>query len=58
MHSGSCGHVGLLLEVEMAFIKLLLVVDEQRQRERAPPASGVCLGFPNKKYGFIFGVGL
>jgi hypothetical protein len=25
---------------------------------RAPPASGVCLGFPSKKHGFIFSVGL
>jgi hypothetical protein len=25
---------------------------------RAPPASGVCSGFPSKKHGFIFGVGL
>jgi hypothetical protein len=24
----------------------------------APPASGVCSGFPSKKHGFIFGVGL
>jgi hypothetical protein len=28
------GHVGLLSEVELAVIKLLLVVDEWRQRER------------------------
>jgi hypothetical protein len=28
------GHVGLLSEVELAVVKLLLVVDEQRQRER------------------------
>jgi hypothetical protein len=34
IHSGSCGHVGLLLEVKLAVIKLLLVVDERRQRER------------------------
>jgi hypothetical protein len=33
-HSGACGHVGLLLEVELAVAKLLLVVDERRQRER------------------------
>jgi hypothetical protein len=25
---------------------------------RAPPTSGVCSGFPSKKHGFIFGVGL
>jgi hypothetical protein len=25
---------------------------------RAPPASGVCSGFPSKKHGFIFSVGL
>jgi hypothetical protein len=30
---GACGHVGLLLEVELAVVKLLLVVDERRQRE-------------------------
>jgi hypothetical protein len=34
IHSGSCGHVGLLPEVELAVIKLLLVVDQRRQRER------------------------
>jgi hypothetical protein len=28
------GHVGLLLEVELAVAKLLLVVDERRQRKR------------------------
>ena len=27
------GHVGLLSEVELAVVKLLLVVDERRQRE-------------------------
>jgi hypothetical protein len=34
IHSGPCGHVGLLLEVELTVIKLLLVIDERRQRER------------------------
>ncbi|ONM04322.1 hypothetical protein ZEAMMB73_Zm00001d032066 [Zea mays] len=34
VHSGACGHVGLLLEVELTVTKLLLVVDERRQRER------------------------
>jgi hypothetical protein len=34
IHNGSCGHVGLLPEVELAVVKLLLIVDEQRQRER------------------------
>jgi hypothetical protein len=34
VHSGACGHVGLLLEVELAVAKLLLVVDERRQRKR------------------------
>jgi hypothetical protein len=34
IHSGACGHVGLLLEVELAVAKLLLVIDERRQRER------------------------
>jgi hypothetical protein len=34
VHSDTCGHVGLLLEVELAVAKLLLVVDERRQRER------------------------
>jgi hypothetical protein len=33
VHSGACGHVGLLLEVELTVTKLL-VVDERRQRER------------------------
>jgi hypothetical protein len=28
------GHVGLLSEVELAVVKLLLVVNERRQRER------------------------
>ena len=28
------GHVGLLPEVELAVVKLLLIVDERRQRER------------------------
>jgi hypothetical protein len=34
VHSGACGHIGLLPEVELAVVKLLLVVDERRQRER------------------------
>jgi hypothetical protein len=34
IHSGSCDHVGLFPEVELAGFKLLLVVDERRQRER------------------------
>jgi hypothetical protein len=29
----ACGHVGLLLEVKLAVAKLLLAVDERRQRE-------------------------
>jgi hypothetical protein len=29
IHSGSCDHVGMLPEVEMAVVKLLLIVDEQ-----------------------------
>jgi hypothetical protein len=33
VHSSACGHVGLLLEVRLAVAKLLLVVDERRQRE-------------------------
>jgi hypothetical protein len=33
VHSGACGHVGLLLEVELAVAKLLLAVDERRQHE-------------------------
>ncbi|PWZ25430.1 hypothetical protein Zm00014a_002825 [Zea mays] len=33
IHSGACDHVGLLLEVELAVAKLLLVIDERRQRE-------------------------
>jgi hypothetical protein len=36
VHSGTCGHVGLLPEVELPFVKLLLVVDEGRQCERLP----------------------
>jgi hypothetical protein len=35
-HSDACGHVVLLLEVELAVVKLLLVVDERRQRGRRP----------------------
>jgi hypothetical protein len=34
IHSGSCSHVVLLSEVELVVIKLLLVIDERRQRER------------------------
>jgi hypothetical protein len=34
IHSGSCGHVGLLPEVELTVIKLLLVIDEPCQLER------------------------
>jgi hypothetical protein len=33
IHRGACVHVGLLLEVELAVAKLLLIVDERRQRE-------------------------
>jgi hypothetical protein len=33
VHSGACDHVGLLLEVELTIVKLLLVIDERRQRE-------------------------
>jgi hypothetical protein len=33
VHSGTCDHVGLLLEVELAVAKLFLVVDERCQRE-------------------------
>jgi hypothetical protein len=36
-HSDACGHVVLLLEVELAVAKLLLVVDERCQRERLLP---------------------
>jgi hypothetical protein len=36
-HSGACRHVVLFLEVELIVIKLLLVVDERRQRERLLP---------------------
>jgi hypothetical protein len=36
-HSDACGHVVLLLEVELAVVKLLLVVDERRQHERLLP---------------------
>jgi hypothetical protein len=33
VHSGACDHVRLLLEVELTVFKLLLVIDERRQRE-------------------------
>jgi hypothetical protein len=32
-HSGVCGHVGLLPKVQLTVAKLLLVIDERRQRE-------------------------
>jgi hypothetical protein len=51
------GHVRLLLEVELAVAKFLLDVDERRQRERLVLVVFV-RGFPNKKHGFIFGIGL
>jgi hypothetical protein len=34
VYSGVCGHVVLLPEVELAVVKLLLIVDGRRQRER------------------------
>jgi hypothetical protein len=34
IHNGSCSHIGLLPEVELVVIKLLLVIDGRRQRER------------------------
>jgi hypothetical protein len=34
VHSSTCGHVGLLPEVELAIVKLLLIVDERCQCER------------------------
>jgi hypothetical protein len=34
LDSGVCDHVGLLPKVELAVAKLLLVIDERRQRER------------------------
>jgi hypothetical protein len=36
-HSDACGHIVLLPEVELAVAKLLIVVDERRQRERLLP---------------------
>jgi hypothetical protein len=33
VHSGTCGHVGLFLEVELAVAKFLLVVNERPQHE-------------------------
>jgi hypothetical protein len=36
-HSDACSHVVLILEVELAVAKLLLIVDERRQRERLLP---------------------
>jgi hypothetical protein len=29
VHSGTCGHIGLFLDVELAVAKFLLVIDEQ-----------------------------
>jgi hypothetical protein len=74
VYSDACDHVGLLLEVELTVTKLLLAVDERRQRTRlllvclfgvseatptyAPPASGVYSGFLSKKHGFILSAGL
>jgi hypothetical protein len=34
IHSDSCDHAGLLPVVKLAVVKILLVVDERRQRER------------------------
>jgi hypothetical protein len=36
-YNDACGQVGLLPEVELAVAKLLLIVDERRQRERLLP---------------------
>jgi hypothetical protein len=36
-HSDACSHIVLLPEVELAVAKLLLVIDERRQRERLLP---------------------
>jgi hypothetical protein len=36
-HRGTCGHIGLLPEVELAVAKLLLIDDERRQHERLLP---------------------
>jgi hypothetical protein len=33
VHSDTCGHVGLFLEVELAVAKFLLIVNERPQRE-------------------------
>jgi hypothetical protein len=33
VHTSACDHVGMLLEVELIVAKLLLVIDERRQRE-------------------------
>jgi hypothetical protein len=33
VHSGTCGHVGLFLDVELAVAKFLLVVNERPQRK-------------------------
>jgi hypothetical protein len=45
VHSGACDHVRQLLEVELTVSKLLLVIDERRQRECLLPAHGVRSGF-------------
>jgi hypothetical protein len=36
VHNGACSHIGLLPEVELTVVKLLLIVDERRHRERLP----------------------
>jgi hypothetical protein len=36
-HSDTCSQVGLLPEVELTVVKVLLIVDERRQRERLLP---------------------
>jgi hypothetical protein len=33
VHIGTCGHVGLFLEVELAVAKFFLIIDERPQRE-------------------------
>jgi hypothetical protein len=57
VHSGACGHVGLLPVFKLAVVKLLLIVNERRQRERLLLVVFVS-GFQVKKHGFMFSVSL
>jgi hypothetical protein len=56
VYSGACNHIGLLLEVELTVAKLLLVIDERRQRECL--LLMVFVRGLSKKNGFMLGVDL